>query len=175
MPAAHPVLALVNRLLEKEPWARERLAPFAGAIVEARGGPLALRCAIASSGLFEPAPADSLAAVVIEARPGALAVTGQEPLAETLRFLLQHLRWDAEEDLSRFVGDIAARRLVQAGRDFLAWQRDAGARLAQSAVAYLARENGLLVTRPELGALSEGVQALQDAIEALERRTRALE
>jgi len=173
MPAANPILALVNRLLEKEPWARERLAPFAGAIVEARGGPLALRCAIASSGLFEPAPADSVAAAVIDARPGTLAVTGQEPLAETLRFLVQHLRWDAEEDLSRFVGDIAARRIVQAGRDFLAWQRDAGARLAQSALTH-ARESGLLVTRPELGALSERMQALQDRIEALERRTRAL-
>ncbi|HEY6820633.1 MAG TPA: hypothetical protein VI321_01330 [Burkholderiales bacterium] len=137
---------------------------------------MALRAAIGSSGLFEPAPADSVAAAVIDARPGpgAFVVAGQEPLAGTLRFLLQHLRWDAEEDLSRFVGDIAARRIVQAGRDFLAWQRDAGARLAESAMTYLARENGLLVTRPELGALSERVQALQAAIEALERRTRAL-
>jgi ubiquinone biosynthesis protein UbiJ len=174
MLSANPAIAIVNPLLEKEPWARERLACCAGAIVEARIGPFALRFAVTSSGLFEAAPADSVPVALIDARRGTLTVTGQEPLAETLRFLLKHLRWDAEEDLSRVVGDIPARRLVQAGRDFLAWQRDARHRLADAGASYLARENGLLVTRPELGRLGEGVQALHDGIEALERRTRNL-
>jgi len=168
------LLIFVNQLLEKEPWARERLASFAGAIVEARVGPLQLRSRVASSGLLESAPADAVPLAVIHARPGAWSVTGEEPLAETLRFLLQHLRWDVEEDLSRVVGDIPARRLVQAGRDFLAWQRDAGRRLVDSAISHLARENGPLVTRHELGGLSEKVQSLHDGIEALERRVHDL-
>jgi ubiquinone biosynthesis accessory factor UbiJ len=169
---ANPAIAIVNQLLEKEPWARERLASFAGATVEARVGPLVLRCRVASSGLLESAPADAVPLAVIHAGPGTWSVTGEEPLAETVRFLLQHLRWDVEEDLSRVVGDIAARRLVQAGRDFLAWRRDAGRRLVDSGLSYLARGNGPLVTRDELRGLSEKLQALQEGIETLERRVR---
>jgi ubiquinone biosynthesis protein UbiJ len=171
---ANPAIAIVNQLLEKEPWARERLASFADAIVEARFGPLVLHCRVASSGLLESAPADSVPLAVIHAGPGTWSVTGEEPLAETLRFLLQHLRWDVEEDLSRLVGDIPARRLVQAGRDFIAWQRDAGRRLVDSGVSYLAREDGPLVSRHELRRLSEKLQALQEGIETLERRVSSL-
>ena len=165
-----PHIALFNHLLEKEPWARERLAPFAGAVVEARFGPIALRAAILSSGLVAGAPAGSATAAVVHLRPGTPEVSGEEPLAEALRFLAQHLRWDAEEDLSRLVGDVLAHRLVQGGRDFVAWQRDVGRRLAESGADYLARENGLLVTREELERLGMSVQDLHARIEALERR-----
>ena len=169
-----PHVALLNHLLEKEPWARERLAPFAGAVVEARLGPVALRAAILSSGLLADAPAGSAPAAVVHVRPGTAEVSGEEPLAEALRFLAQNLRWDAEEDLSRLVGDVLAHRLVQGGRDFWAWQRDVGRRLAESGADYLARENGLLVTREELAYLDTTLQDLHARIEALERRMGSL-
>ena len=50
-----PLVMALNRLLETEGWARERLAPFAGETVELRAPPLpALRFAIAQSGRLAP-------------------------------------------------------------------------------------------------------------------------
>ncbi|HEX2566828.1 MAG TPA: hypothetical protein VHL85_08200 [Burkholderiales bacterium] len=164
------MLTALNRLLEKEAWAREHLAPFEGAVVEGRVGPLVLRAAIVSSGYLGAAPAGIAPAAIVSAVPGKPKVEGEEPLAEALRLVLQHLRWDAEEDLSRVVGDVAARRLVEAGRAFIAWQRDAGQRLLESASDYLARENGLLATRRELAEFSAALQEMETRIGELERR-----
>ena len=50
-----PLVLALNRLLEAEAWARERLAPFAGETVELRAPPLpALRFAIVEGGRLAP-------------------------------------------------------------------------------------------------------------------------
>jgi ubiquinone biosynthesis protein UbiJ len=132
---------------------------------------MASRAAIMSSGLFGNAPADRAAAAVVRFRPGGPPeVIGEEPLAAALGFVLKHLAWDAEEDLSRLVGDVAAHRLVHAGRDLLAWQRDAARRLAESGAEYLAGQNGPLVARQELAQMRAALDDLDARIEELARR-----
>jgi len=171
-----PVIAVLNRLLEKEPWARERLAAFSGAVVELAASPLpSLRLRIDEAGLVASAPAAAQPALVVSLRPGAVDLSGDERLAEAVREIARNLRWDVEEDLSRLTGDVLARRVAQAARDFFAWQRDAARRTAEGFADYLAQENRLLVARAELEALARSREALQRRIEDLERRTRALE
>ena len=41
-------------------------------------------------------------------------IAGEPQLAETVRYLAAHLRWDAEDDLARLFGDIAALRILPA-------------------------------------------------------------
>ena len=171
-----PFIAALNHLLEKEPWAHERLAAFAGAVVELAAAPLpSLRLRIDEAGLAASAPAQAAPTLVVSLRPGAIDWSGDERLAEALREVARSLRWDAEEDLSRLTGDVLARRIVQAGQDLAAWQRDAAQRVAGSFADYFAQENRLLVARPELEALAREREALERRIEALERRARALE
>ena len=171
-----PFIAALNHLLDEETWARERLAPFAGAVVELAALPLPpLRVRLDVAGLTGEAPADAQAALVVSLRPGGLDWKGDERLADALRFVARHLRWDVEEDLSKLVGDVLARRIVQAGRDFAAWQRDAARRTGESIADYLSQESRLLAGRPELDALSREREALARRIEALEQRARALE
>ncbi len=78
-----PFAAALNRLLDAEPWARERLAPFAGEVLELRAPPLpALRLAVAAEGRLTPAAADATASLTVTAGPGALAAAlqGEEQL-----------------------------------------------------------------------------------------------
>src|SRR6186997_1727700 len=118
-----PFAAALNHLLEAESWARERLAPFAGETIELRAVPLpVLRFAVAADGRLAPAAAGAAAALTISAGPGALAaalqgeeqlmraveVAGNAQLAAEVMFLVRHLRWDAEEDAARLIGDVAA-------------------------------------------------------------------
>ena len=180
-----PFAAGLNRLLESEAWARERLAPFAGEVIELRAPPLpALRLAIAADGRLAPAAPEAAGALVIAAGPGALAaavqgeeqllramdVSGNARLASEVMFLFRHLRWDAEEELSRWVGDIAAHRLAGVARRAAAWHADAARRVAGSLVEYAAEEGGLLVRRGELAGLAAAQARLRDGLERLEKR-----
>jgi ubiquinone biosynthesis protein UbiJ len=178
---------LLNRLLAAEPWARLRLAPFAGETVELRAPPLpALRFGILPGGSVEAG--DAVPGLLMTLKPEFLAglargeehalrsvdVEGNAKLAAELLVLVRHLRWDAEEELSRLFGDVTAHRLAQAGRAFAAWHLDAAQRLAAAIADYATDEKQLLARRAELDALAESVARLRDAIARLDKRVERL-
>jgi ubiquinone biosynthesis protein UbiJ len=180
-----PFAAALNRLLDAEPWARERLAPFAGEVLELRAPPLpALRFAIAADGRLAPAAAETAASLTITAGAGALAaamqgeeqllravdVAGNARLASEVMFLFRHLRWDAEEEAAKLIGDVAAHRLAGFVRGAAAWHADAARRITESLVEYATEEKQLLVKRGELDALAESHARLRDGLERLEKR-----
>ena len=182
-----PFSFALNRLLEAEPWARGRLAPFAGETLELRAPPLPrLRLVILPGGTVEAGGEDP--ALVITLRPPALLallqgeehfvrsveVAGNERLAAEVMTLLRHLRWDAEEDLSKLVGDVAAHRLAEMARGFAAWQADAAHRLAESLRDYAVEEQRVLLAAADFSRFSEEVVRLRDALERLEKRVARL-
>src|SRR6185369_16369256 len=136
-------------------WARERLAPFAGEMLELRAPPLpSLRFTVAADGRLAPAAAETIASLVITAGPGALAaalrgeeqllraveVAGNARLASEVMFLFRHLRWDAEEAAAKVVGDVAAHRLAEFTRGVVSWHADAARRITESLVEYATEE-----------------------------------
>jgi ubiquinone biosynthesis protein UbiJ len=179
---------VLNRLLAGEQWARERLAPFAGETLELRAPPLpALRLRILEGGTVEAADTEPgltltfKADVLVALARGeehvvrAVEVRGNDKLAAEVLVLARHLRWDAEEVLSRVVGDVAAHRLAEAGRAFAAWHVDAARRLVAALGDYLTDEKQLLARRAELDALGESVANLRDAIARLDKRIERLD
>ena len=181
-----PLVLALNRLLEAEPWARERLAPFAGETVELRAPPLpALRLAIGAGGRVAPGQQASL---VITLRPESLPVLargeehfmrtvgieGNARLAQEVLHLARHLRWDFEEHLSQLFGDAAAHTMAGAVRGFAAWQADAARRLAEGCMEYAVEEGRLLAPRAQFAAFAEEVSRLRDALERLEKRIERL-
>lgn len=184
-----PVAAALNHLLAAEPWARARLAPFAGETLELRFPVLpALRFAVASDGHLRPASHEGQACLAMTFGPGvlpallkgedhfmrAVEVSGNASFANEVLFLFRHLRWDAEEDLARFVGDAPAVRIAAAGREFAAWHKDALARLAENFMEYVVEERHLLARRVEFEQLRGAVLQLRDALERLEKRVERL-
>ncbi len=177
-----PLVVALNRLLEAEAWARERLAPFAGETVELRAPPLpALRFAIVEGGRLAPGTSPSLTLTLTPESLPALArgeehfmrsvgIDGNARLAQEVLHLARHLRWDAEEDLSRLVGDAAAHRAMALARDFAAWQADAARRLAESFMEYAQEEGRLLAPRAGYAAFAAEVAELRDALERLDKR-----
>ena len=176
--------AALNHLLKAETWARDALAPFAGETVEIRALPFpAVRIGIQNGGLVGRAAAGAAPSLVVtlprdpaawlrgaDEFLGATDFAGNAPLAEAVKLLARHLRWDAEEDLSRLLGDVAAHRLAQTGRDFAAWQKDTARRLAESVADYLIEEKRVLVRRLELEGLASELAGLHERIERLQKR-----
>lgn len=179
---------LLNRLLAAEPWARERLASFAGETLELRAPPLpALRFSVLSGGTVQAS--DGQPGLVMTLKPDllpalargeehalrAVAVEGNSRLAAEVLVLVRHLRWDVEEDLSRIVGDIAAHRIAEAGRAFAAWHLDAAQRLVAAFVDYATEEKQLLARRAELDELADLLARLRDGTARLEKRLERLD
>jgi len=97
-------------------------------------------------------------------------VAGNARLATEVMFLVRHLRWDAEEDAARFLGDAAAHRLVETARSLAAWHVDAARRLAEGLVEYAVEERPLLATRADVAAFAADLARLRDGLERLEKR-----
>ena len=181
-----PFAYALNRLLEAEPWARERLAPFAGETVELRAPYLpAVRFAIVEGGRLAPGGEPSLRISLRTGALGALArgedhfmrevdIEGNARLAQEVLHLARHLRWDFEEDLSRLVGDAPAHAMAQALRGFVSWHRDAAQRLGENLMEYALEEGRLVAPRAEFAAFAAEVARLRDAIERLEKRLERL-
>jgi len=161
---------LLNQLLERERWARERLVPFAGEAAELRLPLLPpLRVCVAADGRVQPGGPEPAAAITLS------AITGSGAFAEELRHLARHLRPDVEEELSRFVGDVAAQRIGDGVRAVARWQRDAAGRAGEALADYVVDERRMLVRRGELTLLAADIARLGNALADLEQRIARLD
>lgn len=196
-PAAVGVLLRAfNHVLGQHAWARERLMPFSGqtlrAVVASPLGEVAAAATIGPDGMLQAAASDTPPAVTLSVRapldalvaaagqgmPAAMRhvrIEGDAALAAAVGQVTPHLRWDFEDDLSRLVGDAAARRftdLLDRLRDGL---RDLRLRGESAAVAYLVHEDAQLVSGPMAEAHRAAVRALRDDLERLDKRIERLE
>lgn len=182
-------LNCANHLLTGAAWARTRLQPFAGQNIRLALGPLTIPLGISDAGLFVAAPSGASATVSISLpadaplrllsdRSALLAsaqIVGSADLAETLGFVLRNLRWDAEDDLSRLVGDIAARRMLQTGRQLAQWQLRSAKKWARNVSEYLTEESPAVVRRADLSGFCSQVEAVGSDCARIEGRLLRLE
>lgn len=176
-------LSVLNRMLARETWARERLARFAGRTARFEAPPFALALKIAEGGVFadaEGAEPEVTVGMDLASLPLALAdpqatlrnvsLKGDADFAQELAFVLQNLRPEPEEELSRFIGDAAARRAVGLLRLSASHWRQLAERMLDSGAHYLITENPMLVARDEVGEFNEAVARLRDDVARLEKR-----
>ncbi|CAH1746578.1 Ubiquinone biosynthesis accessory factor UbiJ [Thauera humireducens] len=184
-------LSATNHLLSQSGWARTRLQPHAGRTARLAIAPLAeLDFSVSAEGYLaawsgEDAPevllrlaAVDLPRLLVDGLETAMRhvrIEGNAEFADALGFVFRHLRWDAEEDLSRVFGDIAAHRLVEGGKHLVGEGRRSLERVSGNLAEYLTEESPLLVPRNALAELSQDVIALRDALGRLDKRVSRLE
>lgn len=125
------VALTVNHVLMQEPQAQSRLARHAGRTLRATWRAFSIGLTITPAGLFELAPASAAADLKLAlteespAKLGSSALRGEKPpvhiegdvqLAAEINWIVDSVRWDAEEDLSRVIGDAPAHAVAEAGR-----------------------------------------------------------
>jgi ubiquinone biosynthesis protein UbiJ len=187
-PAAAATRAF-NALLDREPWARDRLQAHAGKTARLVLGGLTIAFGISAAGHVTAATDDVAPDVVLTVatdklsslmsddparRMSAVRIDGDAALAHTISDLARDLRWDVEEDLAGVVGDVAALRLVSGVRAVNAGVRDGAWRLAENLSEYVTEEAGLVASAPALAAWSAEVRRLRDATERADKRFEAL-
>ena len=137
------ILLLLNHVLMQETAATERLARQTGRVLMFRWQPFSMCFLVTPAGLLDLANAGAtpdLSLTLADASASLIAqslVRGERPpvriegdvqLAADVNWLVDNVRWDLEEDLSRIIGDAPAHTLGQiAGRMIDAVRKFAGA------------------------------------------------
>lgn len=176
-------IALLNRMLAREAWARDKLAPYAGRQARFDAAPLRLTLQVAPGGTFAAAdggePAVTIA-VAFASLPFAMLdpqaairdvrLTGDAEFAQALAFVLQNLRPEPEEELSRFMGDAAAQRTVDFLRASAAQWKQVAEQMLDSTAHYIVNENPMVVDRDDMQTFGDEVNRLRDAVARIEKR-----
>ena len=181
--------AIANRMLEREAWARQRLAAHAGRVFVIAVGPAASTFSIDETGQLasslspERAPDLTLRVSPLEL-PAFLAdparwdrhvvADGDAALAATLRDLAPTLPWLIEQGFAKVLGPVIGQRVADAGRRMLAFPEYAALRVGDSITSYAREQSGLLATGEEAKAFAAQVSELASRIDALAARVDAL-
>jgi len=180
--------AVLNHLLEQSGWALPRLVRYHGRTVRFHVAPFTFSYTIQPDGTLIEAVADASADVDCIVPPSLLPrlalndekayndieSTGDSALLNEIFFLSRNLEWDAAEDISRFTGDIAAERIVQAARAGHKQVRDGALNLSQALSEYWTEENPLLAKPQQITGFTQEVDKLRDDVARLEQRINRL-
>jgi ubiquinone biosynthesis protein UbiJ len=127
----HRAVLFLNHVLQQEPEAQQRLARQQGRVVEFEWRFVTMKVVATPAGLLDLAPEDAvpeLMLVLAETSPFGLAraaVRGEKPavriegdvqLAAEVNWLVDHVRWDVEDDLARLIGDVPAHAVANGAR-----------------------------------------------------------
>jgi len=137
----HRAVLFLNHVLQQEPEAQQRLLRQQGRVVQLQWRMVSMKLVATPAGLLDLAPADALAELMLtvtEESPFGLAraalrgdkpdvrIEGDVQLAAEVNWLVDHVRWDVEDDLARAIGDVPAHaiatgaaRVVAALRQFV--------------------------------------------------------
>ncbi|MEJ8839286.1 hypothetical protein [Ramlibacter sp. AN1133] len=135
------IVLMLNHVLQQEPEAQARLKRQAGRVVEAHWRVFSVRLQATPAGLLDLGPITqnpdltltftdesplSLAQAALRGEKPGVRIAGDVQLAAEVQWLVDHVRWDLEEDLARVFGDApahavatAARRMAEAVRGFV--------------------------------------------------------
>lgn len=154
------LVLLLNHVLQQEPEAQARLKRQTGRVVEARWRLFSVRLQATPAGLLDLGPAASqpdLTLTLTDESPWSLAqaalrgekppvrISGDVQLAAEVQWLVDHVRWDLEEDLARIIGDAPAHTMAQAVH-----------RMAEAVRGFAGGRGAAAPAAPESGAAAPG-------------------
>lgn len=179
---------LINQTLDAEPLLQQRLQSHSGKQVRITLPGFAAVMHIGVDGRLQQAggertdaeiriPLDALLEWQVDRLSARqrIQIDGDGELVTLLADVLGRTHWDAEELLSRLVGDVAAHRILKVWRDRKEKTLDRWQRLSESVSDYMQFETRLVVSRPEIDHFNQQVDILRYQLARLEQRTRLLE
>ena len=189
-PSPFPAIipATINHLLAQESWARNQLMPHAGKIACIDAGLFVVSLLGTPDGMVQTADPAALPTVTIRVKLSDVPlimqnrerafsyvkVDGDADFANTISQLSQGLRWEAEDDLSKWVGDIAATRIVAGAKATFDTIKTTNQKLAENAAEYFLEENPMLVRPQTVTEFADDVTRLRDDVERLAKRIEKL-
>ncbi|MEJ1128855.1 hypothetical protein V9L20_14830 [Variovorax sp. CCNWLW225] len=127
----HRAVLFLNHVLQQEPEAQQRLLRQQGRVVRFQWRFVTMELVATPAGLLDLAPpglVPELTLTVTDESPLDLAratlrgdkpsvqIIGDVQLAAEVNWLVDHVRWDVEDDLARLIGDVPAHTIANGAR-----------------------------------------------------------
>lgn len=184
-----PAAATVNHLLAQESWARQELKQYAGKVAAIEATPASLRLRVAADGMVESAPSGVEPSVTIRLKLSDLPliaqnrerafsyvqIEGDAEFANAISRLSQSLRWEAEHDLEKWFGPIAAVRMVSGAKAAVESLKTGQRKLSENVAEYLLEEKQVLIRPLVAEEFAGDVTRLRDDVERFAKRLEKLE
>jgi ubiquinone biosynthesis protein UbiJ len=183
------ITRFLQHITEQNNWSREYLQPFAGKVVQfdfvltkanlliLEDGSLSIAGETAAPEATIHAP-PSLALRIMAGDESAkmlIKVDGDAHLATEISKVLQHMRWDIEEDLSKVVGDIAAFKIGEVSKKMFAETKKQSINAAEMLSEYWQEEKNILAKKRHVEAFNANVDTLVSDVARFEKRLQKLE
>lgn len=175
---------ILNHLITQNQWARAHLLPFSGKTVSFDMSPVHASLTVLEDGGLAIADEISNADASIYLSPSLalrlfakdtdamskVRIEGDTDFAKTLANVLQNIKWDYEEDLSKVFGDISANKASTFAKESVQEAKEQVVNFAEMAAEYWQEENPLIAKKRHVEDFVQKVDVLRDDVERLEKR-----
>jgi ubiquinone biosynthesis protein UbiJ len=184
------VLRAINHLIEQEKWARDLLLRHDKKIVAVEL-PLGGFRVLIQDGLLQDAKPelkessvsleisqDAFWAFVKDGKDAAMKfvrISGDVDLAADLNRLFADLRWEAEEDLSKLIGDAPSRRIITESKKVFTQANKAVEDLKSGLRDFFVNERNLLLGANQFHDFKSEIRLLRDQLDRAEKKLNHIE
>lgn len=192
-PPQEVVGEILNRMLARQPNLLTKLSVHSGRTVRVRAVPADAAFTIDFDGSLRAADPVVQPDVVltidtakllaqgwrlgqaVTEQAGVVHISGDVAVAQTLSTISRAWRFDAEDWLAQYVGDVAAVQLVNGAKQFSAMTAQLASRTGENVAEYLSHETPVLTARTALLGQSELIAQLARRLAALDAQAQGLE
>ena len=182
----------LQHLTNQNNWSREYLLPFAGKVVQfdiafiktnlliLEDGSMSIAGETAAQSIGLGANIHAPPSLVLRMLAGdesaktQIKIDGDTHLAAELGKVLQHMRWDVEEDLSKIVGDIAANKTASAAKSVFLEAKKQTINVAEMISEFWQEEKPILAKKRHVAEFNANVDTLKSDVARLEKRLEKL-
>jgi ubiquinone biosynthesis accessory factor UbiJ len=182
----------LQHLTSQNQWSKPHLVPFAGKVVQLNFVLIRANLQILEDGSLAAAgensgetsapdatihlpPSLTLRMMAgDEAAKMQIKIEGDAHFAAEFSKVLQNMRWDVEEDLSRFTGDIAATKIGSTSKKVLHTAKQQTINAAEMLSEYWQEEKNILAKKRHVEHFNADVDAVVNDVARLEKRIEKL-
>jgi|GEM_PF-1770738 ubiquinone biosynthesis protein UbiJ len=184
------VLRAINHLIEQEKWARDLLLRHDHKIVAVELPFGSFRLLI-QDGLLQDAKQEDIESSVsleisqeafwafVKDGKGAamkfVRISGDVDLAADLNRLFAELRWEAEEDLSKLIGDAPSRRIIVESKKVFTQANNAVEDLKSGVRDFFVNERNILLGANQFNDFKSEIRLLRDQLDRAEKKLNHIE
>jgi len=184
------VLRAINHLIEQEKWARDLLLRHDHKIVAVELPFGSFRLLI-QDGLLQDAKQEDIESSVsleisqeafwafVKDGKGAamkfVRISGDVELAADLNRLFAELRWEAEEDLSKLIGDAPSRRIIVESKKVFTQANNAVEDLKSGVRDFFVNERNILLGANQFNDFKSEIRLLRDQLDRAEKKLNHIE
>lgn len=188
MISAYAILP-INYALRHESWASKWLLSYKGKSVRIRIPPLAdLKMVILANGEFGHSNDDQEADATLSFLPGvlpgliardesaydAIHISGDVMFAEDLITISKNLKPNIEQELGKFIGDIPAHRIAEAGQNLFQWHINLVRNISDTFGEYWSEEQPMVIKPNDIRDFARQTEEIKNDLEKLEIRINRL-